>query len=361
MLNIDVEESPCQQRQRDFKAAFKVFKAAKDPVLESLAHDGVTVADPRVRNSDDNAADSQWRRRHPCIDACISDSELQEMGLIPVKDWCIRELIASPGSMVISNPFTNDGRRKWIRRCLMDFPRTSENISNLDADWKYPASRRDIDWFPVENICGSDTSNGTTKRKSAMSRPAKKRTALAKSRVQLSPIWKLRWITLGYHHDWDTKIYSDAKHTPFPADVDGLCKCLAAGLGFADFTAQAAIINYYHLDSTLSIHQDISEPCKDAPLFSVSFGQPGIFLIGPQRQEWPNAVLLRSGDVFVMSGASRLDFHAVPKIFQEAKDGLTDDVGNGWTDDVREYLSTSRINMNIRQVLRPGKTRLYEE
>lgn len=65
------------------------------------------------------------------------------------------------------------------------------------------------------------------------------------------------------------QVYSEQKHTPFPEDIADLCSFLADTLGFADFTAQAAIINYYHLNSTLSAHQDISEPYQEAPLFSI--------------------------------------------------------------------------------------------
>jgi alkylated DNA repair protein alkB family protein 1 len=45
---------------------------------------------------------------------------------------------------------------------------------------------------------------------------------------------------------------------------------MARELDFSDFCAQAATVNYYHMDSTLSGHTDHPEPNKDAPLFSFS-------------------------------------------------------------------------------------------
>lgn len=35
------------------------------------------------------------------------------------------------------------------------------------------------------------------------------------------------------------------------------------------YQAEAAIVNFYHLDSTLSGHKDVSEPNMDSPLLSV--------------------------------------------------------------------------------------------
>ena len=60
---------------------------------------------------------------------------------------------------------------------------------------------------------------------------------------------------------------SDAVDT-FPADLAALSRYMAAALGYEDFSAEAAIVNYYHLDSTLAGHTDHSEKDMSAPLFS---------------------------------------------------------------------------------------------
>ena len=58
-----------------------------------------------------------------------------------------------------------------------------------------------------------------------------------------------------------------------------------------DYKSEAAIINYYPMDSTLSGHVDFSEPNKTAPLISISFGQSAIFLIGgPSKNIEPSGV-----------------------------------------------------------------------
>lgn len=98
---------------------------------------------------------------------------------------------------------------------------------------------------------------------------------------------------MGYHHDWDTKVtknkqiflllvlryentliifffkvYTEAAKTQFPCDLKALCKEMANMLGFTNFNAEAAIVNFYHIDSSLSGHTDHSEANLNAPLFS---------------------------------------------------------------------------------------------
>jgi len=52
---------------------------------------------------------------------------------------------------------------------------------------------------------------------------------------------------------------------------------VSRAIGCGDFSAEAAIVNFYHMDSTLSGHTDHSEPDKKAPLFSFRFAYWFIF------------------------------------------------------------------------------------
>ena len=52
-----------------------------------------------------------------------------------------------------------------------------------------------------------------------------------------------------------------------------MSRLLLLHLGLArDFRAEAAIVNYYPMDATLSGHTDHSEHNLDAPLLSISLG-----------------------------------------------------------------------------------------
>lgn len=135
-----------------------------------------------------------------------------------------------------------------------------------------------------------------------------------------------------------------------------------------------------------------------------------IFLVGgPSINDKPAAVFLRSGDIAIMSRASRLSYHAVPRIMksdippswqtiqadngalpvddhqnsashakrrkternesaaeltrQSAEMALDEHLWTQTTDDAwwqpfDEYVKGCRININVRQVLRSGQTAL---
>lgn len=106
----------------------------------------------------------------------------------------------------------------------------------------------------------------------------------------------------------------------------------------------------------------------------VSFGQTSVFLLGgTKREERPTAMFMHSGDIMVMSGPSRLLYHAVPCIVPapagnvlppclgqrpeaEAQD---DDIIQSVSEEDWEvcswYLQTSRVNVTVRQVLGSGQ------
>lgn len=62
--------------------------------------------------------------------------------------------------------------------------------------------------------------------------------------------------------------YTEENKNIFPDDLAELADVMAQYLGYKTFKAEAAIVNYYHLNSTLSAHTDHSEVNLEAPLFS---------------------------------------------------------------------------------------------
>ena len=153
-----------------------------------------------------------------------------------------------------------------------------------------------------------------------------------------------------------------------PGEIVELSALFCLALGYDAFKPEAGIVNYYHLSSTLSGHQDRSEHDMSAPLVSISFGCAAVFLVGgASKCTRPVPVLLRSGDVIVMSGGARLAYHGVPKIlalendndnafyFTYDADETSDDCQPIRVDDHEwtlpfEYIKRNRINLNIRQV-----------
>jgi len=81
-----------------------------------------------------------------------------------------------------------------------------------------------------------------------------------------------------------------------------------------------------------------------------SFGLSAIFLIGGRSlDDKPSAILLRSGDVIVMSKESRLCYHGVPKVLLPKNDQHFN-YDNELEDPFKSFMQVTRININVRQV-----------
>ena len=73
------------------------------------------------------------------------------------------------------------------------------------------------------------------------------------------------------------------------------------------------------------MHTDTPKFFQNLLFSSPSFGQDAIFLLGgPTKATKPTPILLRSGDICVMSGPARLAYHAVPRILRPAEPALPD-------------------------------------
>jgi len=134
---------------------------------------------------------------------------------------------------------------------------------------------------------------------------------------------ELRWSSLGFHYDWTARSYHEASKSLFPASFRAAAISLVAPLvekGLVNpVQPEAGIVNYYPLGSQMGAHIDDAEPAIEQPIVSVSLGAAAIFLIGTHdRTETPTAIYLRSGDVVIMDGPSRLCFHAVPRIIESS-------------------------------------------
>ncbi|KAK7070839.1 Nucleic acid dioxygenase alkbh1 [Halocaridina rubra] len=263
----------CNDAEDRFKEAFKYYKRRKPP--------------PDMKDILQVGDDCKGVVQIPGLTLCnTEENEVEALGLIPFKLWKIWTFSSHPGLVIIQNPFTREGQMKWIHDCLTKYSRPP-NKTNLAS---HGITQCDKTWW--------EQSTSTEGKKTDL-------------------IKKLRWATLGYHHNWDTKEYSESNRGEMPSDLMKLCNIITKVLGYEEFRAEAAIINYYHMDSSLGPHTDHSEPNRSAPLLSFSFGQGAIFLIGGSSKETkPTALLLHSGDIMIMAGASRLAYHAVPRIIK---------------------------------------------
>ena len=121
------------------------------------------------------------------------------------------------------------------------------------------------------------------------------------------------WVsdTSGYRYD-ECDPTSGRPWPQMPGSFRELAARAAAELGFHDFAPDACLINRYEPGARLSLHRDSDEGDLSAPIVSVSFGLPAVFLWGgPKRSDRPRRVPLEHGDVVVWGGPTRLHYHGV--------------------------------------------------
>ncbi|MEU6575222.1 alpha-ketoglutarate-dependent dioxygenase AlkB [Streptomyces sp. NPDC046805] len=95
--------------------------------------------------------------------------------------------------------------------------------------------------------------------------------------------------------------------TPAPYEASGTPQSYAYDI---------ALINFYDGDARMGMHRDSDEK-SPAPVVSLSLGDTCVFRFGNTRTRARpyTDVELRSGDLFVFGGDSRLAYHGVPRVY----------------------------------------------
>ncbi|GGQ22789.1 alpha-ketoglutarate-dependent dioxygenase AlkB [Streptomyces mutabilis] len=133
-----------------------------------------------------------------------------------------------------------------------------------------------------------------------------------------------RQVCLGWH--WYPYAYArtavdgdGAPVKPFPDRLGELGRrAVTDALGAGATSSEPydiALINFYDADARMGMHRDADER-SDAPVVSLSLGDTCVFRFGnpdTRTRPWTD-VELRSGDLFVFGGPSRLAHHGVPRV-----------------------------------------------
>ncbi|CDY34828.1 BnaA09g47540D [Brassica napus] len=273
---------------------------------------------------------------------------------VPESDSSVFCIENRPGFYFIPNALSLEEQYKWIRESLTSFPqppnRTNHNaIYGPVADLFESAKANKVLVQEDTNIwkfCDGEEAIAKVKQRSCKSVSAS---------VLLR---KLRWSTLGLQFDWSKRNYDvSLPHNNIP---DALCQLAKKHAAIAmpageEFRPEGAIVNYFGLGDTLGGHLDDMEADWSKPIVSMSLGCKAIFLLGGKsKEDPPHAMYLRSGDVVLMAGEARECFHGVPRIFIDEENAdigaLESELSHDSGQFFAEYIKTSRININIRQV-----------
>jgi DNA alkylation damage repair protein AlkB len=126
------------------------------------------------------------------------------------------------------------------------------------------------------------------------------------------------WNGLTYKYEDRRSDFDGLPALEIPPRLAALAQAAAADAGF-EMRPDMCIMNYYTADAKLGVHQDKDERpetiAAGIPIVSVSLGDAARFVVGGlSRKDPTNPMILRSGDVLVMGGPSRLRYHGVTRI-----------------------------------------------
>lgn len=126
------------------------------------------------------------------------------------------------------------------------------------------------------------------------------------------------WNGLSYKYEERRSDFDNLPVPAIPAQLAALATAAAAEAGF-EMRPDMCIMNYYTSGAKLGVHQDKDERpetiAAGIPIVSVSLGDAARFVVGGlSRKDPTNPMVLRSGDVLVMGGPSRLRYHGVTRI-----------------------------------------------
>lgn len=106
---------------------------------------------------------------------------------------------------------------------------------------------------------------------------------------------------------------------PWPAMPQPFLDLVAAAVAdtpWPRFVPDACLINFYAAGAKMGLHQDKDERDFKQPIVTVSLGDDADFLIGgTKRSDKTLAVVVRSGDVLIFGGDSRMRYHGIRKIY----------------------------------------------
>jgi alkylated DNA repair protein alkB family protein 1 len=215
---------------------------------------------------------------------------------------------------------------------------------------------------------------------------------------------KLSWATVGYHYDWTRRLYHEDAYSDVPSALQTIGATFARTVGQAvaavpttqakarigstnqnnqnqqrppkNFAVSAGIINYYTCKSVMGGHRDDLEYDESAPIVSLSLGgRPCLFLVGSVDEQDDSTpvvpILLRPGDVLILSGTHRMAYHAMARLLPVDVDnddesivsaaGLSPSLADLDVVPAKDeaaldaYLRDHRININLRQVYPDGQ------
>lgn len=129
--------------------------------------------------------------------------------------------------------------------------------------------------------------------------------------VRMTAAGAFGWISDRRGYRYDKRHPSGGAWPPIPESLAALWVALLPDAR----PPECCLVNFYGEGARMGLHQDRDEADLTQPVLSVSLGDDGLFRVGGTERPAPSrSCWLRSGDVVVLEGASRLAYHGVDRI-----------------------------------------------
>lgn len=131
--------------------------------------------------------------------------------------------------------------------------------------------------------------------------------------VRMTAAGRLGWVVAQGRYGYAPRHPgTGAPWPPIPASVLAVWHAVA---GWPD-DPDCCLVNWYGADARMGMHRDADEGRFDAPVVSISLGDPARFRLGGlERRDPARNLILASGDVLVLGGPSRLAYHGITRVW----------------------------------------------
>ncbi len=129
--------------------------------------------------------------------------------------------------------------------------------------------------------------------------------------VRVTAAGEFGWFSNHQGYRYVSEHPSGATWPEIPASIMSIWQALAGPAP----SPECCLINYYGEGAKMGLHQDRDEANFNWPVVSISLGDDALFRVGGRRRgDKTSSIWLQSGDVAVMGGAARLNYHGVDRI-----------------------------------------------
>jgi alkylated DNA repair protein (DNA oxidative demethylase) len=132
-----------------------------------------------------------------------------------------------------------------------------------------------------------------------------------KMSVRLTAAGDYGWVSDRSGYRYEPRQFSGEPWPPIPPALLSLWRELAD----CERSPQCCLVNFYGQATRMGLHQDRDEKDFSCPVLSISLGDEAQFRVGgPSRSDPTRSVWLKSGDIALLRGPSRLAYHGIDKI-----------------------------------------------